>query len=183
MIMYRVLLSFISLMFSALSFAQGNYQIDLILFAHPQNINELQNLPTPLIPIDKQAKILSSSLQKTEKLYTLLPPSQSSLRDEYYLLNRKSQFRVLAQYSWRQTAKQQSKIALPRTSNKGWLLQGTVQVNPKNNYTFNAEIQCSPPSNPSGAFTIKQNQHLVEGKTYYLDNPYVGMVVKIHRLN
>ncbi|RUR13888.1 CsiV family protein [Legionella sp. km772] len=180
--MYRVILALITLIYCGLSLAKGTYQIDLILFAHPQNTNELQDLHLPFLPIDKKALTLTSSTIKTAKLYTLLPPSQSSLHDEYYLLNRKSQFRVLAQYSWRQSAKKQEKVALPRTNNKGWLMQGTIQVEQGSYYSFDARLQFSPPSDPSAAFTVSQKQRIEEGKIYYLDNPYVGMVVKIQQV-
>ena len=180
--MYRVILSLITIIYCGFSFAKDTYQIDLILFAHPQNVNELQDLPSPLIPVDKNARQLNASSQKTDKLYTLLPPSQSGLHDEYYLLTRKSQFRVLGQYRWRQTVKQQDQIALPRENIKGWLLQGTLKVEQVNYYSFNADLQFSPPSNPTAAFTVSQKQRIEEGQVYYLDNPYVGMVVKIHRI-
>ncbi len=180
--MCRVLLSLISIIYCSFSFAKNIYQIDLILFAHPQSANELQDLPTPLVPIDNKALVLNNSSQKTEKLYTLLPPSQSGLADEYYLLNRKSKFRVLGQYTWRQTSTKQNTVALPRASNKGWLMQGTLNIQQGSYYLFNADLQFSPPSNPTAAFTVSQKQRIEEGKVYYLDNPYVGMVVKIHRI-
>lgn len=183
MIMFRIILSLITFIYCGICSAKGNYQIDLILFANPQNTSELLDLPSPLIPVDKKARVLSSSSQKTEKLYTLLPPSQSGLHDEYYLLNRKSQFRVLGQYTWRQAAKDQTTVALPRANNKGWLMQGTVRIQQGNYYSFNTDLQFSPPSNPTAAFTVSQKQRLEEGKIYYLDNPYVGMVVKIHRIS
>lgn len=178
--MNRISLLLIGLSFCISSFAKNTYQIDLILFAHPQAANEFQDLPLPLLPVDKNIPSLNKNNKQTDKLYTLLPPSQSGLRDEYYLLNRKSQFIVLAQYSWLQSAKKEKKIALPQINNKGWVIQGTLQVTKENYYSFNTDLQCSPPSNPKAAFTIKQKQRIEEGKIYYFDHPYIGMIVKIH---
>ena len=183
LIMSRVILVLIAVSYCGFTFAKNIYQVDLIVFAHPQNVNDLQDIQTPLLPVDKKTRVLSPSSQKSEKLYTLLPQSQSGLHDEYYLLNRKSQFKVLAHYTWRQSAKEQDKVALPRMSNKGWLMQGTLKVQQGNYYTFNTNLQFSPPSNPIAAFTVAQKQRIEEGKVYYLDHPYVGMVVKIHRIN
>lgn len=178
--MCRLLILLTSLLCSGYALAKSTYQIDLILFAHPQNANELLDLDTPLIPVSKKAIALKSSTIKTDKIYTLLPPSQSGLGDEYYQLNRRSHFRVLGQYSWRQTSTQQNTVALPKTNNKGWLMQGTVHIQEGSYYLFDTELQFSPPSNPENAFTVSQRQRLEKGKVYYLDNPYVGMIVKIH---
>jgi hypothetical protein len=180
--MCRLLILLTSLLFSGYTLAKSTYQIDLILFAHPQNANELLDIDSPLIPVSKKAIPLKSSTIKTDKMYTLLPPSQSGLRDEYYLLNRKSHFRVLGHYSWRQTSSQQHMVALPKTNTMGWLIQGTLHTQEGSYYLFNADLQFSPPSNPENSFTVSQNQRLEKGKVYYLDHPYVGIVVKIHRI-
>ncbi len=181
--MYRINLFLTMLFICGMAFATEIYQVDLILFAQPQNTDEFQDLQIPLLPVDKKAFFLDRSTQKTDKLYTLLPPSQSNLRDQYYLLNRKSQYSVLAQYSWRQKAKEEKNIALHKMNNKGWLMQGVLQVKKGNAYSFHTDLQFSPPSNPSAAFTVVQNQRLDEEVIYYLDHPYIGMIVKIHPVN
>jgi len=180
--MNQVISLIISLLLCNVTLAKNTYQIDMILFAHPQSANELFELSTPLIPVSKKATTLQSSTVKTNKLYTLLPPSQSGLSDEYYLLSRRSYFKVLGQYSWRQTSTQQDVVALPKMSTKGWLMQGTLQVRQGNYYSFDADLQFSPPSKPDAAFIVSQKQRIEGGKRYYLDNPYVGIVVKIHQV-
>jgi hypothetical protein len=180
--MYRLFLLIINLLSCTVSFAKNTYQIDLILFAHVQSANALPYMDTPLLPLNKKALVLANSTNRTEALYTLLPSSQCGLRDEFYLLNRKSPFQVLGQYSWRQSATQRNTVALDKTSSKGWLMQGTFDVQQANYYLFAANLQFSPPSNPRAAFTVSQKQRIEEGKIYYLDNPYVGMVVKIKKI-
>lgn len=178
--MYRLFILLILLSGPAL--AQSTYQVDLIVFAHPLSATKLPETNTPLLPLDSNVISLKSSTLKTDKTYTLLPPSQSGLHDEYYLLTRKSQFKVLGQYSWRQSSQQQKTVALPRVNSKGWLFQGTLHVQQGNYYLFNADLQFSPPSDPQGAFNVSQNQRIEGEKVYYLDHPYIGMVVKIHRI-
>lgn len=167
---------------SNLALAKNTYQIDMILFAHPISASQPLDFNTPLIPVSNKAIPLKTSTVKTNKLYTLLPPSQSGLRDEYYLLNRKSHFKVLGRYSWLQTSNQQHLVALPKLNNKGWLMQGELHVKQGNYYSFNADLQFSPPNKPDAAFIVSQKQRIENGKRYYLDNPYVGIVIKIHQL-
>jgi hypothetical protein len=180
--MYKIPAFLMSLLFCNALFAKNTYQIDMIFFAHPQSATEFLDLNTPLLPISKNAITLKNSSMKTNKLYTLLPPSQSDLHDEFYLLSKKSQFKVLGQYSWRQTSDQQNKVSLPKLNNKGWLMQGTLEVKQGNYYSLNADLQFSPPSKPDAAFLLSQKQRIEGGKRYYLDNPYVGIVVKIHQV-
>lgn len=180
--MQQIITLIVSLLLYNVSYAKNTYQIDMILFAHPLTAEQLLDLNTPLIPISSTAVTLKNSPIKTDKVYTLLPPSQSSLRDEYYLLSRKSHFKVLGQYSWRQTSTQQEQVALPRSTNKGWLMQGMLEVKQGNYYSFNADLQFSPPSKPDAAVIVSQKQRIEGGKRYYLDNPYVGIVVKIHQI-
>ena len=180
--MSRSIIIIISLFYSTFALAKSNYQIDLILFAHPQNTSNKLDLNSPMLPVNKSAISLKSDGNKSLKPYMLLPPSQSGLSDEYYLLSRKSHFQVLGQYSWRQASYNQDTVALSKISAKGWLLQGTLHVQQGNYYLFNADLQFSPPSNPNTSFTVSQKQRLKEGMVYYLDNPQIGMVVKIHKI-
>jgi hypothetical protein len=180
--MFRLFLLTITLLYSCLALAKSSYQVDLIIFAHPKNAaqnNEL-TIDSPLMPISKNAITLKTGSTNS---YALLGPSQSNLRDENYQLSRKSHFQVLSHYSWKQPGTNQSKVALPNTNHNGWLVQGTVRVRQNAYYLFDADIQLSPPNNPQSSFTVSQKQRLKENVVYFLDHPQVGMLVKIHKLS
>ncbi len=179
--MERLIIITISILYSCLTLAKSSYQIDLIIFAHP-NQNTGLAVDAPLIPMNAHAISLKADTDKSGKPYRLLSPSSSSLRDEYYLLSRKSHYQVLGHYSWRQPANNQSSVALPLAEHNGWQMQGTLNVKQSNYYSFDAEFQISPSSNPQSSFTVSQKQRLKGDVIYYLDNAQIGMLVKIHKL-
>ncbi|MGL5741046.1 MAG: CsiV family protein [Legionella sp.] len=170
----------LSILYSCLALAKSSYQIDLIVFAHPNQNRSV--VDAPLIPINTNALSLTTDAEKSGKPYRLLSPSFSSLRDEYYLLTRKSHYQVLGHYSWRQPANNQSSVALPVVDHNGWQMHGTFNVKQSNYYTFDADLQVSPPNAPQSSFTVSQKQRLKGNVVYYLDNAQIGMLVKIHQL-
>jgi hypothetical protein len=179
--MLRLFILTLSMLSSCIAQANSTYQIDLILFSYPHAADKSNNfvMNSPLIPISKSAIPLKTDAAHS---YGLLPPSQSGLHDEYYLLSRKSQFKVLANYSWKQPVKNLSSIALPNTELNGWLIQGTVKVLKGTFYQLDAELQLSPPDDPEASFVVSQKQRLKENTVYFLDHPQIGMLVKIHQL-
>ncbi|HDO7798781.1 TPA: hypothetical protein P5R21_001834 [Legionella pneumophila] len=182
--MIRLLIITISVLCSGLTIAKSSYQIDLILFAQPQNgVKSIKSdSPVPLIPVSPNAIQLHSDNNKKHMPYTLLPRSQSKLSDQHYLLSRKSQFQILGHYSWRQPAKSDSLVALPKINYNGWQIQGTLKVRQSNYYLFDADLQCLSPGNQETSFTVSQKQRLKGSTIYYLDHPQLGMLVKIHKI-
>lgn len=89
---------------------------------------------------------------------------------------------MLGHYSWTQPENNKSSVAVSLTKYKGWELQGKLNIKQSNYYSFTAEFQASPPSNPLSSFTVSQKHRLKENVVYYLDNPQMGMLVKIHKL-
>lgn len=180
--MQKLFLFTISILYSCFALAKSSYQVDLILFAHPQSAGKSseQAMMSPLIPMSKDSITLKSDSNSS---YALLKPSQSSLHDENYLLSRKSHFQVLGNYSWKQPGTNKSNVTLPNTNHNGWLIQGVVRVLQSNYYSFDADIQLSPPNNPQSSFTVKQKQRLKGDIVYFLDHPKIGMLVKIHKLS
>lgn len=182
--MQRVLILTISLLYSCFAVAKPGYQIDLIVFAQQPTAVQPNELPldAPLIPITSNAISLKSSSANPPKPYCLLSNSYSSLHDEYYQLSRRSHYPVLGYYSWQQPAHNQSSVALPLVEHNGWQMQGTLRVKESSYYSFDVDLQVSPPNNPQSSFTVSQKQRLKENVIYYLDNDHIGMVVKIHKL-
>ncbi|WP_454785892.1 CsiV family protein [Legionella sp. WA2024007413] len=179
--MERLIIITLSLLYSALTLAKSSYQIDLIIFAQP-NQNKTFSVDVPLIPTNPNAISLKLDSEKSGKPYHLLSPSSSSLRDEYYLLTRKSRYQVLGYYSWKQPGNNQSSVALPFADHNGWQMQGTLNIKQSNYYSFDAELQISPPDNPQTSFSVSQKQRLKDNVVYYLDNAQIGMLVKIHKV-
>lgn len=177
--MERLIIILVSILYSCLASAKPSYQIDLIVFTHPNQIKGL-TIDAPLLPPSTNAITLHPDTEKSGKPYRLLPASYSSLRDEYYLLTRKGHYQVLGHYSWRQPANNQNKVALPLVEHNGWQMQSTLNVLQRTYYSFDAELQISPPNNPQGSFTVSQKQRLKGNVIYYLDNAQIGMLVKIH---
>lgn len=179
--MLRLFILTISMLYSCFTLGKSSYQVDLILFAHPKHADKKDDLAmsSPLIPISKNAIPLKT--QSTNS-YSLLGASQSGLRDEYYLLSRRSRFQVLGHYSWKQPDNSQSSVALPNIDHNGWLIQGTVRVKQSNYYLFDADLQFSPPNNPESSFIVSQKQRLKGNSVYFLDHPQVGMLIKVHKL-
>lgn len=179
--MQRFIFSIATFLFTSLALAGSSYQIDLIIFSHPQNASGLSQ-DAPLIPVAKSAIALRTAATAAASTYQLLKPSLSSLTDEYYLLNKRSRFQVLAHYSWRQPAGSQSSVALPATATKGWQMQGTVRVRQSNYYLLDSELQFAPTNAPETSFTVSQKQRLKPNVVYYLDHPQIGMIVKVHKI-
>lgn len=179
--MLRLFLLTISILYSCFALAKSSYQVDMILFANPQVGDKSNSLVvnSPLIPSSKNAITLSSASNHS---YGLLSPSKSGLQDEYYLLSRRSPYKVLGHYSWIQPDNNQSSVALPNLTHNGWQIQGTVRVRQSNYYLFDADLQLSPPNNPESYFSVTQTQRLKGSVVYFLDHPQVGMIVKIHKL-
>lgn len=178
--MERLIIIF-SMLYSCLALAKPSYQIDLILFAHPNQSSGI-TVDAPPIPLNSNSISLETDTEKSGKPYHLLPASHSSLQDEYYLLTRKSHYQVLGHYSWRQPSNNQSKVTLPFVDHNGWQIQGILNVKQSNYYSFDAELQISPPSNPQESYIVSQKQRLKGNVVYYLDNAQIGMLVKIHQL-
>lgn len=179
--MYPLVLFILSLLFSGFTWANKEYQIDLILFAHATPVSELA-LDGPLIDLTEKALTLSPDPTKSGRPFKLLAHSYSSLNDAYYQLTHKPAYQVLGYYSWRQPLMSQTKVALPVINHNGWQLQGTISVIQNTYYTFNANLRASPPSKPESSLALIQKQRLKENVVYYLDHTHLGMLVKIHKV-
>lgn len=169
-------------MYAQVLLASTKYQVDLILFTHIQNGAHPIEASDPLLPMDNKALPLKDAKTHSNALYTLLPPSQSSLRNEYYLLSRKSSYQILGRYTWKQENNTKNLIAFPSINQRGWLIQGTMHLEQGSYYTFNTTLQCSPPSHPSQAFTVIHKKRIKENTVYYLDHPIIGMLIKVHKI-
>ena len=177
--MKRLPLLLICMFYFNLAQASPSQQVDIILFAHQGNtIKNSELTPNiPFLPTYTEGITLKS---EPDSSYQLLKSSFSSLHNEYYRLNHNASYQILAHYSWKQPKNNQRAVALPLINNKGWQIQGTVRARLTNYFLFDAQLHCSPPSNPESSFSVVQKQRLKGGMIYYFDNPHVGMIVKIH---
>ena len=160
------------------------YQIDLIVFAHQQDstLPEDLSFSTAIPPQTPQAIPLDTEINSATTAYHLLPPSSSQLRQEYWALHRKPQYRVLMHYTWLQPFDNQRAIVLPKIDRDGWQVEGTLRIRRSNYYLLNTDLVFSSPNNGQAAFVFSQKQRLKGGDIYYLDHPQAGMLIKIHQL-
>lgn len=184
--MLRPIILFLLVLFSGYSTAnqQTLYQIDMILFTHqPSSLIQSEKTVTPLLaPESNQAIPLQISNSVTNSPYHTLPASSSQLSEEYRALSRKTDYQVLAHYSWLQPSNNQRAITLPAISRNGWSVEGTLRVRQSNYYLLDTDLFFSTPQSTQTAFIFSQKQRLKPGAIYYLDHPQAGMLVKIHKI-
>ncbi|WP_347251318.1 CsiV family protein [Legionella sp.] len=170
-------------------FTQANaipslYQIDLIIFTHPQSANlppEL-SLSSTLSSESTHAAPLQTEIRKELTPYHLLPFSSSQLREEYWALHRRPEYRVLLHYTWLQPFNSQRAVSLPKINRDGWQLEGALRIQRSSYYLLNTELLFSPADSSHSPFVFAQKQRLKGGETYYFDHPQAGMLIKIHQL-
>ena len=175
------------IIFSCLAMANQHslYQIDMIVFTHQQtSALQAENTVAPLLAPDTQNAIpLQTSISNAITPYHILPTSSSQLSQEYWALNRKADYQVLAHYTWLQPSNNQRAIALHSINHNGWNIEGTLRVRQSNYYLFDTDLLFSTPNNNTQtAFVFSQKQRLKPGTTYYLDHPQAGMLIKVHKI-
>jgi len=185
--MFRVLTSICLILSASVGFAKPEspmYQVDMIVFAHQQDPSQsTESEQAPLRTRDNGSAIaLQTSASNDSKFYHTLPVASSRLRNEYWALHRKPQYKVLFHYSWLQPGNNKKTIALPAISRDGWDLEGTVRIRKGNYYLLDTDLIVSSPDNNNTPLVFAQKQRLKDGVTYYLDHPKAGMLIKVHRI-
>jgi hypothetical protein len=164
--------------------ASSLYQVDMILFAYLQSsplTNE--NITPPLLTTGTVAPIvLQHGISNSRAPYHLLSSSNSQLKNEYWALNRKPEYRVLFHYTWLQKANNQRPVELSEQNQGGWTIEGTMRIRQSNYYLLDTDIVFSTPDKPQTAFVFSQKQRLKPDVVYYLDHPQAGMLIKIHQI-
>ncbi len=159
------------------------YQVDMIVFAHKQVSKNDSSNTTPVLVSDmRQAIELKNTASSALTPYHTLPASSSQLSSEYWALTRKSNYQILAHYSWLQPANNQRPIAFSATNRNGWNLEGTVRVRRSNYYLLDTDLVFSTPGQNPTTFSFAQKQRLKPGTVYYLDHPQAGVLIKVHQV-
>lgn len=162
------------------------YQVDMIVFTHQPSSQHEANIVTPLMAPDTQHAIpLQNTVNGALTPYHTLPASSSQLSSEYWALNRKTNYQVLAHYTWLQPANNQRAVALSSLNRNGWNIEGTLRIRRSNYYLLDTELLFSAPGvekNSQTAFLFSQKQRLKPGTVYYLDHPQAGMLIKVHQI-
>ena len=159
--------------------SQPMYQVDMIVFARP-GAQQANTVTTPLAPDTQHAIPLQYNDSGAQGAYHLLPASLSQLSGEYWALNHKTNYQVLAHYTWRQPANNQRAVALSANGRYGWNVEGTLRIRRSNYYLLDTELLFS--DNNQTAFLFSQKQRLKPGTVYYLDHPQAGMLIKVHQV-
>lgn len=159
------------------------YQVDMIVFTHNTTGQPDATLVTPLLAPDTQHAIpLQNTVSSAITPYHTLPSSSSQLSGEYWALNRKTNYQILAHYTWLQPANNQKAIALSAGNPKGWNVEGTLRIRRSNYYLLDTDLLFSTPGNEQTAFLFSQKQRLKPGTVYYLDHAQAGMLIKVHQV-
>lgn len=159
------------------------YQVDMIVFTHNTATQPDSTVVTPLLVPDMQHAIpLQNTVNSTVTPYHTLPASSSQLSGEYWALNHKTNYQVLAHYTWLQPANNQKAIALSAGNRNGWNVEGTLRIRRSNYYLLDTELLFSTHGNEQTAFLFSQKQRLKPGTVYYLDHAQAGMLIKVHQV-
>ncbi len=159
------------------------YQVDMIVFTHQQTSqHNANNITPPLAPDTQHAIPLQNTVNGAMTPYHTLPASSSQLSSEYWALNRKTNYHVLAHYTWLQPANNQRAVALSAVNRNGWNIEGTLRIRRSNYYLLDTDLLFSTPGNNQTAFLFSQKQRLKPGTVYYLDHPQAGMLIKVHQI-
>ncbi len=158
------------------------YQVDMIVFTHQQAGVQSSGTTKPLAENTQNAIPLNSNISNLMTPYHLLPARSSQLNNEYWALNRRPEYQVLAHYSWLQPGNSQRAIALPSTYRSGWTIEGTLRIRQSNYYLLDTDLLFSTPNGSQAAFMFSQKQRLKPRTVYYLDHPQAGMLIKVHQI-
>lgn len=174
-------------LFSCLGFANQPttlYQVDMIIFTHQSSASNQagESLLPSLTPHLQHAISLQSTDSEAITPYHLMPPASSHLRNEYWALNHKPNYQVLAHYTWLQPTNNQRAIALPPIHGDGWHVEGTLRIRQSNYYLLDTDLLFSPSGNHQTAFMFTHKQRLKPGAVYYLDHPQAGMLIKVQQV-
>ncbi len=158
------------------------YQVDMIVFTHQQTTVQSSAVTKPMAENTQNAIPLNTDISSLMTPYHLLPTRSSQLNNEYWALNRRAEYRVLAHYTWLQPGSSQRAIALPSTNHSGWNIEGTVRIRQSNFYILDTDLLFSTPNGSQTAFLFSQKQRLKPKTVYYLDHPQAGMLIKVHQI-
>ena len=183
--MLRIALLAFCLLFTGLCLANQPsklYQIDMIVFTHQQTSrHQTEQTSTPLLPPATQHAIpLQDATSGVRTAYQMLPSSASQLNQEYWALTHKSDYQVLAHYTWLEPSNNQRAVAIPAIHRNGWTIEGTLRMRQSKYYLLDTELLFSTPNSAQPAFLFSQKQRLKPGTVYYLDHPQAGMLIKVH---
>ncbi|MFA5959667.1 MAG: CsiV family protein [Tatlockia sp.] len=181
--MIKLAFSLVVFLFAGTVFAKepsAFYQIDLIVFTH----EETPETASPDVTIASPNRALALNTERSHNLspYHLLPISSSQLKEEYWALHRKPQYRVLMNYTWLQPLESNKAIVLPKISHDGWEVEGNIKIQRLNYYVMDTQLLLTHANTNQNPFVFAQKQRLRGGEIYYFDHPQAGMLIKVHQL-
>jgi hypothetical protein len=181
--MLRIIVILTLVFSSTMNYAKSGsfYQVDLIVFTHASKQSE--NSVSSSLNLKNAHTLSLKSASKNPGPFQILPTSASKLRSEFWDLNRKPQYRVLLNYSWKQPKNNQNAVLLPAVDKDGWHVDGILRIKKDQYYLVDAEINFLPNNSSHAPFTMIQSKRLKEGVVYYLDHPHAGFLIKIHNIS
>lgn len=160
-----------------------DYQVDVVLFQHPGITKDSNESPLTLaLPSNTKRTIpLRSQVECDAEIFCLQELKTSHLKQSWYALKRNPDYRVLGRYTWRQPNNNTQAVRLPEQFFEDIKIEGTLQVRKGNYYYFNSALYLYS-ANSATPLILKQHVRLKDEQTVYLDNPNVGMLVRIHKV-
>lgn len=170
-------------------------QIDLIVFAHhyhklaPQLFanNDQKNITSGYNTIVSTSnnwqgiKLHQYSQGDTIHKHNLLVDA-SRLQSNYLKLKHAAQFRVLLHYSWLQPIDNQQAVILPTVVQNDWKLESLIKVRKMNYYFVEINLLFSSFNNQT-TLPLIFSQRVKSEHIYYLDHPYLGILITIAQPN
>lgn len=159
-----------------------HYQIDLIIFLHqtPQEQAAHEIVP-PILPLSMQHPVkLDTHRESTSLPYKLLPVKNSSLRNEYRIINQKPQYQVLFHGSWLQPQNSHKGVSFSSVLSHDWQVEGVFKIQKRHYFDLNVQLVFKSPDHQHASFVFSRHQRLKDNDLYYLDHPQGGMLIKIH---
>jgi len=178
--MYRLLIVLLLASFSAVA-APSFYQIDLIVFTHvPAQQHHIH--PALIIPHTKNSVDLGRGPMQSKTPYQCLPATSSQLEKEYWALSHQAAYQVLFHRSWLQPFKNEKPVAISEINRSGWTVNGFIKVKRGQYYVLDSSLRVEDTNHRDSSFVVSLKKRLKPKVVYYLDNPTVGLLIKIHRI-
>ena len=143
-------------------------QVDVIVFTHAEAASSLMLAPITLP--QRTLTLAPSARYKENAVYQSLPSSLMGLRNEYWALHRKPQYRVLWHESWRQPIHKARPIHISTPE-----VDGFLHINYRGYYVMTTQLYFN-----NAHVRFEKQQRIKPNTVYYVDHPNVGLLIHIH---
>lgn len=182
------MLSFFLLLSQTVLAEPAWYQVELIVFQNTQPQNESQVLSHAALPqTDNAIQLIPFEEKNYYRPFELMPNAAKHLNKEESRLNSSAEFKVLLHTAWLQDLSnpEESKAihlsAKADNEDEHWALDGTVTFLRRKYIELNTNLLLNLDTDAEDTKPIRLVQHrkLRSKELHYLDNPQMGVLVKV----